>query len=102
MLESDKPLRQPIAVGMETIRLQLERLREGPTIWSISARNFGIDERRFYQMETWPDLFGRPLLLRRWGGIGTPGRQHLDPHPDGGAALNALDNEPKEFGAGRK
>lgn len=32
MSESDKPLRQQIDDAMETIRRQLERLREGPTI----------------------------------------------------------------------
>ena len=32
MSESDKPLRQQIDEGMEAIRLQLERLREGPTM----------------------------------------------------------------------
>jgi predicted DNA-binding WGR domain protein len=48
------------------------------------------NERRFYRMEVWPDLFGRALLLRQWGRIGTEGRQRLDPHPDPGAAINAL------------
>ena len=37
-----------------------------------------------------PDLFGRALLLRHWGRIGTEGRRRLDPHPDPGAAINAL------------
>ncbi len=32
MSESDKPLRQQIDDGMATIRHQLERLREGPTM----------------------------------------------------------------------
>jgi hypothetical protein len=32
MSESDKPLRQQIDDAMETIRHQLERLREGPAI----------------------------------------------------------------------
>jgi hypothetical protein len=32
MSESDKPLRQQIDDAMEAIRLQLERLREGPTV----------------------------------------------------------------------
>ena len=41
-------------------------------------------------MEVWPDLFGRALLLRQWGRIGTEGRRRLDPHRDPGAALNAL------------
>jgi predicted DNA-binding WGR domain protein len=48
------------------------------------------NEWRFYRMEVWPDLFGRALLLRQWGRIGTEGRRRLDVHPDPGAALNAL------------
>jgi predicted DNA-binding WGR domain protein len=48
------------------------------------------NEWRFYRMEVWPDLFGRALLLRQWGRIGTEGRRRLDPHPDAGAAINAL------------
>src|ERR1700735_714795 len=47
-------------------------------------------EWRFSRMEVWPDLFGRALLLRQWGRIGTEGRRRLDPHPDPGAAINAL------------
>jgi predicted DNA-binding WGR domain protein len=47
-------------------------------------------KRRFCLMEIWPDLFGGTMLVRRWGRIGTSGRQPLDPHPDAGAALNAL------------
>ncbi len=50
------------------------------------ARN----ECRFYRLEIWSDLFGRTLLVQRWGRIGTAGRQRLDPHPDAGSALNAL------------
>jgi predicted DNA-binding WGR domain protein len=46
--------------------------------------------RRFYRMEVWPDLFGRALLMRQWGRVGTEGRRRLDPHPDPGAACNAL------------
>jgi predicted DNA-binding WGR domain protein len=45
---------------------------------------------RFYRMEVCPDLFGQALLMRQWGRIGTEGRRRLDPHPDAGAALNAL------------
>ena len=48
------------------------------------------NEWRFYRMEVWPDLFGRALLLRQWGRIGTEGHRRLDPHPDPGAAINAL------------
>jgi predicted DNA-binding WGR domain protein len=47
-------------------------------------------EWRFYRMEVWPDLFGGALLMRQWGRIGTEGRRRLDPHPDAGAAINAL------------
>jgi predicted DNA-binding WGR domain protein len=49
-----------------------------------------LNERRFYRLEIQPDLFGRAVLVRRWGRIGTSGRQRLDHHPDAGAALNAL------------
>lgn len=48
------------------------------------------NEWRFYRLEIWPDLFGRALLLRQWGRIGTEGHRRLDPYPDPGAALNAL------------
>ena len=48
------------------------------------------NEWRFYHLAVWPDLFGRALLARHWGRIGTQGRLRLDPHPDPGAALNAL------------
>ncbi|GAC1486276.1 MAG: hypothetical protein NVS2B11_12080 [Acetobacteraceae bacterium] len=48
------------------------------------------NEWRFYRLEVWPDLFGRALLVRHWGRLGTAGRRRLDPHPDPGAALNAL------------
>jgi predicted DNA-binding WGR domain protein len=37
-----------------------------------------------------PDLFGHALLVRQWGRIGTEGRRRLEPHPDPGAAFNAL------------
>ena len=45
------------------------------------------DGHRYYRLEVWPDLFGRDLLICRWGRIGTPGwhRLHLDPS----AAINA-------------
>ena len=47
------------------------------------------NEWRFYRIEVWPDPFGRSLLARHWGRIGTQGRIRLDPHPDPGAAINA-------------
>ena len=48
------------------------------------------DEARFCRLEVWPDLFGRALLVRHWGRIGTRGHHRRDPHPDPGAAINAL------------
>jgi WGR domain len=33
---------------------------------------------------------GRVLLVRHWGRIDTQGHRRLDPHPDPGAAINAL------------
>jgi predicted DNA-binding WGR domain protein len=48
------------------------------------------NEWRYYRLAVWPDLFGRALLARHWGRIGTQGRIRLDAHRDVGAALNAL------------
>ena len=48
------------------------------------------NEWRFYRLVVWPDLFGRALLDRQWGRIGAQGHVRLDPHPDPGAAINAL------------
>jgi len=48
------------------------------------------NEWRYYRLAVWPDLFGRALLARHWGRIGTPGRIRLDPHSDASAAINAL------------
>lgn len=48
------------------------------------------NEWRYYRMSVWPDLFGRALLARHWGRIGSAGHMRLDPHPDPGAAVNAL------------
>jgi len=57
---------------------------------SLSRIRPEIDEWRYYRMEVWPDLFGRALLMRQWGRIGTEGRRRLDPFPDAGAAINTL------------
>jgi predicted DNA-binding WGR domain protein len=48
------------------------------------------NEWRFYRMEVCRDLFGRAVLVRHWGRLGTRGRRRLDPYPDPGAAGNAL------------
>jgi predicted DNA-binding WGR domain protein len=47
-------------------------------------------EWRFYRMEIWPDLFGRALLIRQWGGSGCGVRHRRSSFPDPGAAINAL------------
>jgi predicted DNA-binding WGR domain protein len=36
------------------------------------------------------DLFGRVVLVRRWGRIGTPGRERTDPHVSKAGAAEAL------------
>jgi len=48
------------------------------------------NEFRYYRLEVWPDLFGRALLVRHFGRIGTAGRRKLEPFPDAGAAVNML------------
>jgi predicted DNA-binding WGR domain protein len=70
--------REPVQLPLFPDRIALTRIRPEHNEW------------RFYRMEVWPDLFGRALLLRQWGRIGTEGRRRLDPHPDAGAAINAL------------
>jgi predicted DNA-binding WGR domain protein len=45
---------------------------------------------RFYSMDVERDLFGRVVIVRRWGRIGTFGKVRLDEHPDEGRALAAL------------
>ena len=56
------------------------------------------NECRYYRLEIWSDLFGRALLMRQWGRIGAAGRRRLDPHPDPGAALNALAHQKRRRG----
>jgi predicted DNA-binding WGR domain protein len=57
---------------------------------SLARIRAELNEWRYYRMEVWPDLFGRALLVRQWGRIGTVGRWKLEPHHDPGAAINAL------------
>jgi predicted DNA-binding WGR domain protein len=45
---------------------------------------------RFYSMDVERDLFGRVVLVRRWGRLGTFGKVRLDEHPDEARALAAL------------
>ena len=69
---------EPFQLSLFPDRAALVRIRPERNEW------------RYYRMEVWPDLFGRALLLRHWGRIGTEGRRRLDPHSDPGAAVNAL------------
>jgi predicted DNA-binding WGR domain protein len=48
------------------------------------------NEFRYYRLQVWPDLFGRALLVRHFGRIGTAGRRKLEPFADAGAAVNML------------
>jgi predicted DNA-binding WGR domain protein len=61
-----------------------------PEVMELTRVRPELNEQRFYRLEIQPDLFGRTILVRRWGRVGTSGRQSLDHHPDAGAALNAL------------
>ena len=69
---------EPLQLPLFPERASLTRLRP--------ARH----KARFYRLAVWPDLFGRALLVRQWGRIGSTARQRLDPYPDPGAAINAL------------
>ena len=71
-------IHEPAQLPLFPDRASLARIRPEANEW------------RFYRMEIWPDLFGRALLMRQWGRIGTEGRRRLDAHADAGAALNAL------------
>src|ERR1700712_3639181 len=79
--------RKPASVRPTPIQLPL--FAETASVVRIRP---ALHEWRYYRMEIWPDLFGRALLVRQWGRIGTEGRPRLDAHPDPGAAINALAN----------
>src|ERR1700754_4946263 len=72
---------------MRPVPIQLPLFPEAASLIRIRP---ALNEWRYYRMEVWPDLFGRALLMRQWGRIGTEGHRRLDPHPDPGAAFNAL------------
>ncbi|PVE23709.1 hypothetical protein DC522_14500 [Microvirga sp. KLBC 81] len=52
---------------------------------------------RFYSLEVERDLFGRVVLVRRWGRVGTAGKTRLDEHRGEGEAHAALHAEPPEI-----
>jgi hypothetical protein len=49
-----------------------------PGVMLLVRIRLALNEWRFYRMEVWPDLFGRALLVRQWGRIGTERRHRLD------------------------
>ena len=65
-----------LALPLEPMRLQ----RTEP------AKNMA----RFYSLDLERDLFGRVVVVRCWGRIGTAGRTRLDEHPNEGRAVAAL------------
>jgi predicted DNA-binding WGR domain protein len=76
---------------------QHKSLRPAPTQLALFAEEAALvriqpeqNMQRFYRMEVSRDLFGRAVLVRHWGRLGTRGRQRLDLYPDPGAAINAL------------
>ena len=48
------------------------------------------NSRRFYRMSISIDLFGKALLTREWGRIGTKGQSLIETYDDEGAAITAL------------
>ena len=45
---------------------------------------------RFYALMIERDLFGRVVLVRHWGRVGTRGRERTDPHDEETAAAKTL------------
>jgi predicted DNA-binding WGR domain protein len=79
---------RPLAgIALMAQPFQLPLFPDQASLTRIRAAN---NEDRFYRLEVWPDLFGHALLARQWGRIGSAARLRLDPHPDPGAAINAL------------
>jgi len=53
------------------------------------ARNM----RRFYRLDIQPDLFGRVMLLKQWGRVGTGGRMMMESFASEELALAALQRQ---------
>ena len=47
---------------------------------------------RFYALMVELDLFGRVILVRHWGRIGSKGRERAEVHADEGEAAQAMGN----------
>jgi len=53
------------------------------------ARNM----RHFYRLDIQPDLFGRVLLMKQWGRVGTHGRMQAESYESEELALAALQQQ---------
>jgi predicted DNA-binding WGR domain protein len=49
--------------------------------------------RRFYRLDIQPDLFGRVMLLKQWGRVGTQGRMQAESYESEERALAALQRQ---------
>jgi predicted DNA-binding WGR domain protein len=49
--------------------------------------------RRFYRLDIQPDLFGRTLLVKQWGRVGTGGRMMTESFESEAPALAALQRQ---------
>ena len=49
--------------------------------------------RRFYRLDIQPDLFGRILLVKQWGRVGTAGRMVSESFESEAPALAALQRQ---------
>jgi predicted DNA-binding WGR domain protein len=48
---------------------------------------------RFYRLDVQPDLFGRVLLMKQWGRVGTQGRMQAESYESEELALAALQRQ---------
>lgn len=67
--------------------MQMDLFPETLVLESVDpARN----RARFYRMDVLQDLFGMWTLVRRWGRIGTTGREAMRSYASPGLALDAM------------
>jgi predicted DNA-binding WGR domain protein len=72
---------------MDDTQIQLDIF---PTDLRMRRIDPGRNMRRYYRMSIQPDLFGRALLVREWGRIGSRGQAMIESHVDDGTAITAL------------
>jgi predicted DNA-binding WGR domain protein len=66
---------------------------EGPPIqYDVLLRRVEPEQKvaRFYALMIERDLFGRIVLVRQWGQVGTRGRERLDEHTSEDEAAKAM------------